>query len=188
MTYLTIGSRALLFGVFIVAAVGKVRGRAAFAAFAASVRTLRLLPGGWSAAAAAAVAVIEGGTLLLLALPSTVHLGFGLAVGLLAVFTMGILASMRRGQRVPCRCFGASGTPMGPVHVIRNLALMMAGAVGLVASLVAGQGGGPAHPGGVAVALTVAVVGVVLVVRLDDLMGLFKAPVSTPSTGGAATE
>jgi hypothetical protein len=47
MSYVVIGSRALLLGVFLVALVGKVRKRAAFDEFKASIAALRVLPRRW---------------------------------------------------------------------------------------------------------------------------------------------
>ncbi|MCX4822353.1 methylamine utilization protein MauE [Streptomyces sp. NBC_01142] len=177
MTYLVFACRILLIGVFLVAVVGKFRGRAAFEEFAKSIADLRLLSRRLSTAAAAAVAVTELAVLALLAVPPTAPAGFALAAVLLLVFTTGIALALRRGRRAPCRCFGASAAPLGPVHVVRNLILALAGAAGLGLSLTEGAGAWwPEHVGGTAVALTTAAIGVLLVVRLDDLMALFATP------------
>jgi hypothetical protein len=61
--------------------------------------------------------------------------------------------------------------------VVRNLVLAAVGCVGLAAGVAAGDAGSAAHPAGVALALATAAVGVLLVVRLDDLMGLFTTAV-----------
>lgn len=52
------------------------------------------------------------------------------AIVLLMVFTIMILAKLRRGERPPCACFGAwSSKPIGAGHVVRNLALTVLAAV-----------------------------------------------------------
>ncbi|MET9343730.1 MULTISPECIES: MauE/DoxX family redox-associated membrane protein [unclassified Nonomuraea] len=171
MLYLMIACRALLAAVFTIALVGKIRGRAAFDEFAASIVALGILPRGGSAVAAHALVAAEAVVVLLLALPPAVPLGFAAAVGALTVLTGGILAALRRGRQAPCRCFGASATPLGRVHVVRNLVLAALGGVGLTAWITAGTSA--PHPAGVVLALVAAGVGALLVVRLDDLMELF---------------
>ncbi|WP_433259050.1 MauE/DoxX family redox-associated membrane protein [Streptosporangium sp. CA-135522] len=176
MLYLMIGCRALLAGVFVVALAGKLRGRAAFDEFVASIVALGMFPRAGSVTAAYAVLGAEAAVILSLALPSTVLLGFAAAMALLAALTAGILAAMRRGRRAPCRCFGASAAPLGKAHVVRNLLLLLAGGAGLTAGAVAGDAG--AHPAGIALALVTAAVGGLFVVRLDDLLGLFTPSVA----------
>ncbi|MEV6398955.1 MauE/DoxX family redox-associated membrane protein [Streptomyces sp. NPDC051907] len=172
MIYLLFACRVLLVGVFLVAVAGKLRGRAAFDEFAASIRAMRLLPRRLAAPAAAAVAATEAAVVVLLAWPAAVPAGFALAAALLIVFTAGIALALRRGRREPCRCFGASAAPLGPVHVVRNLFLALAAAAGLVLSLAEGAHW-PPNAGAGALALTAGVIGVLLVVRLDDLTALF---------------
>ncbi|GAA3145440.1 hypothetical protein GCM10010466_40630 [Planomonospora alba] len=171
MLYLMITCRALLAVVFAVAVAGKVRGRAAFGEFVSSIAVLGVLPRRASAAAAYALTAAEAAAVLLLAWPPAVPVGFAAAVGTLAVLTGGVLAALRRGRRVPCRCFGASAAPLGRVHVVRNLVLAALGCAGLAAWAAAGASA--PHPAGVALAIAAAGVGALLVVRLDDLMELF---------------
>jgi hypothetical protein len=178
MLYLMIACQALLAGVFVIALAGKVRGRAALDEFVASIVALGMFPRARSVVAAHAMLGAESVVILSLALPYTVLVGFAVATALLIVLTAGISVAMRRGRRAPCRCFGASVTPLGRAHVARNLVLVAVGCVGLVAGAVAGDAGSAAHPAGVALALTGAAVGVLIVVRLDDLMGLFTTSVS----------
>ncbi|MFF5208841.1 MauE/DoxX family redox-associated membrane protein [Streptosporangium sp. NPDC000396] len=177
MLYLMIACRALLAGVFLIALAGKIRGRVAFDEFVASIVALGMFPRAGSTAAAYAVLGAEAVVILSLALPSTVLLGFAAAMALLIALTTGILAAMRRGRRAPCRCFGASATPLGTAHVARNLVLLLAGGAGLTAGAVAGGDGAGAHPVGIALALVAAAVGVLIVVRLDDLLSLFTPSV-----------
>jgi hypothetical protein len=110
----------------------------------------------------------------MLAVPATVPLGLGSGAALLSVFTVGIVASLRRGDRTPCRCFGASATRLGVPHVVRNLALTAICATGLVATAVAAD---PARqPVGIATTLVSAAAAVLLVLHLDDLVALFASP------------
>jgi hypothetical protein len=46
----------------------------------------------------------------------------GLCGALIATlgFTVAIARAMRSGVRVACPCFGPSGMPLGPVHIVRN--------------------------------------------------------------------
>ncbi|SEG98045.1 hypothetical protein SAMN05444920_111168 [Nonomuraea solani] len=184
MPYLLIACQVLLAAVFAIALAGKVRGRAAFDAYVSSIVALEILPRRVSVAAANALLAAEAVVIVLLALPWTVPLGFAAAAGTLAAMIGGILVALRRGRRAPCRCFGASVTPLGRVHVVRNLVLAAAGGAGLAAWATAGAGGaglaawavaGPdaPHPAGVVIALVAAGVSALLVVRLDDLMELF---------------
>lgn len=161
--------RAFLFGVFLFAVLGKARGRAAFEEFARSIQGLKLTPRKWSAHLAALVVAAEAGVVVLLAVPGTVVAGFGLAAVLLIGMTGAIVVAIGKGRQAPCRCFGASVTPLGTAHVVRNLILLAAGAGGLA---FAGSTGG-AQPGPLVLALAAAAVGVLLVVRADDLMALF---------------
>jgi hypothetical protein len=81
--------------------------------------------------------------------------------------------ALHRGQTAPCRCFGASSTPLGAAHLIRNVTLLVGSLAGLVGGVVARH---PAvQPLGLAVALAVAAVAVLFVVRLDDdVVALFR--------------
>ncbi len=58
----------------------------------------------------------------------------GLAVLLLAGFTVFVVRLLRRGQRAPCACFGAlSRSELGWSAVVRNLVLIGLGVVAAVA-------------------------------------------------------
>lgn len=171
MLYLLTTCQVLLAGVFVLALASKVRGRADFAAFAASIRALGLFSGAGSAVAAYALVGAEAVVVLLLLLPSTVIAGLAAAGATLAAMTAGILAALRGGKRGTCRCFGASEAPLGRVHVVRNLLLITGAATGLAAAFAGAES--PAHPAGLALAAVVAAVGILIVVRLDDLVALF---------------
>ncbi|WP_407936533.1 MauE/DoxX family redox-associated membrane protein [Lentzea tibetensis] len=170
MVYLALACRLLLLGVFLVALVSKMR---AYREFERSLTGL--VPGKAIRPAAALTTAAEAAAVVLLALPHTGSLGFALAGLLLAAFVAGIVLGLRRGTTAPCRCFGASETPLGWPHVIRNAVLLCAAALGLIT--------GPAVPteiGGIAVTAACAAIAGLAVVRLDDLVALFR-PLNTAS-------
>ena len=70
-----------------------------------------------------------------------------------------------------CRCFGATGAPLGRRHLLRNGLLITAALAGVTA---AGAGGGVA-PAGVAVAAVAGAVCGLLFVWFDDITDLFVA-------------
>lgn len=180
MEYVLIGLRSALVVVFVASAASKLRGRRAFAEFVTA--TTQLFP--WRAPArlihtlAAAVVATELAIVALLLLPATVPIGFAAATGLLLAFTGAILIALRRGNRTPCRCFGAAEQPLGRTHVIRNAGLLILGAAGLAGSLVTSAT--PDLP----VALVSAGSGAVLAlpaILADDIASLFRpVPPNSP--------
>jgi methylamine utilization protein MauE len=172
--YLELACRLLLVTVFATAVAGKISSRAAWTAFVDSLDRMdavgpRLLrPAAWASLAA------EIAISLLLVLPGHAYAaaGFVVAIGLLGAFTVAIASAIRRGKTAPCRCFGASVTPLGRSHVLRNSALVVLAAVGLTAAL----RGGPVDLAPAVVAAATGVVVGLLVTRLDDLLALFRTP------------
>ncbi|WFB10374.1 hypothetical protein LRS74_27550 [Streptomyces sp. LX-29] len=171
-----IGIRCLIGTVFLVSSFSKVAGRGAFAAFTTSIRDMGLLPRALVRPAAWAVVIAEFAVWALLAVPAPVPaaVGFVIALGLLVAFAIGITAVVRRGVRAPCRCFGVSATPLGPRHVVRNILLAVASALGAVAVFSTGA----LQVAGVAVAVPCGLLLGGLTVALDDLFVLFQ-PVRT---------
>jgi hypothetical protein len=166
--YVALGCRSLVALLFLMSAASKLRSRSAYADFLAATR--RLAPP-WPPVRVAAVAVVaaELAIAALVAAPGTVRAGFALALGLLAAFTYAILAALRRPERAPCACFGASGRPLGYGHVARNLVLMAVSALGLLTDAPV--------TGDVAAMVTAIATGAVaaIVVALgDDLIDLFS--------------
>ncbi len=158
--------RTLLVVVFTVAVVGKLRSAESFGAFVRSVQGFAALSPRRGRAVARLVAGAEAVGVVLLLLPGPVAIvGFALVGCLLGAFTLAIGASLRRGVRVPCRCFGASTNNTGPLHLVRNgflFAVAVAGAVGTFHGL-------PQAPGGLAVAVATGLVLGVVVTVLDDI-------------------
>lgn len=165
MWYVALTCRVLLAAVFAVALLSKLRGAEVFVS-----ATRRLLPPRWAdldRVAAVAVAATELAVLALFAFPDTSRYGFVLAAGLLTAFTAGIWAALRRGESAPCRCFGASSTPLGRSHLIRN---MLLGAIALLGALAPS---GSIALAGVLLAVATGLVLATLVVNLDVLVDLF---------------
>lgn len=174
MGYLEFGCRVLLGGVFAVSVGTKLFSRAGFADFTAATGRLTGARAARARQLAVAVVVGEVAVVLGVVVPALVTWGFAVAVGLLTVFTVAIVRSLRRGQRAPCRCFGASNSPLGTHHVVRNAVLAAFGVLGIAAR------GTPSPDVGLAcVAAVAALVGVVVTARLDDLIGLFRTTTAT---------
>jgi hypothetical protein len=177
MEYVEFGCRVLLGGVFAVSAGGKGYSRTAFAEFTAATARLTGARAARARQLAVAVVVAEVAIVLALFVPTLALWGFTAGIGLLAVFTAAIVRSLRRGQRAPCRCFGASHTPLGTHHVARNAVLAAFGGLGIVAGV---SGDASSLDWGLAsVVAFAALLGVALTARLDDLIGLFTNPAAT---------
>jgi hypothetical protein len=172
MRYVDVACRLCLLTVFAVALVGKLSGRGAFAAFVRSLRGMGVLPERTVAVAARASVGGEALVVVLLAIPVrySAAAGFAVAAGLLAVFTGAIGLSLRRGNVAPCRCFGASSTPLGTRHVVRNLALVAVALAGLAAALSTG----PADPAGLLLAGVAGAVIGATITAFDDIAALLR--------------
>ena len=169
MSYVVLGCRLLIAVVFAVAAGAKLSSRSGFAEFAASVRDLRLLPRPLATPVAVAVVAAEGAVVAAMAVAPAA--GFVLAAALLTAVTAAAVAAMRHGRRVPCRCFGASGRPLGPRHVARNAVLLAAAAAGFAGLATAGASA--VRPAGAVLAALAGLVAGAVVVRLDDVIDLY---------------
>jgi hypothetical protein len=172
MGYVEVAARLLIGTVFVVALAGKVSSAKAYAAFAASLRQMDVVPGRFVGAAAAASVAAEIAVVVLLAVPFgwAAVAGFVIAAGLLAVFAAAIGLSLRGGNRAPCRCFGASATPLGKGHIVRNTVLVAISLAGLAAA----AGGGPVPVPGAVVAGGAGLVSGILATAYDDLVSLFR--------------
>jgi hypothetical protein len=180
MVVLELGCRAALVVVFALAFAGKVRGAAAWRAFVQSLAAFGVSAAWARPPAAAAIAAVEAAAVVLLvASPAP---GFALALALLAVFTGALVVALRRGQRAPCRCFGASERPIGPAHLARNAILLALACAGLAAGALKGSPSTALHDS-IATLLTGGMAGFV-VTRWDDLLFLFSA--APPTTDDAA--
>jgi hypothetical protein len=123
------------------------------------------MPARWVPGVSVAVVVTELASAVLVLV--TAVAGFVLATGLLLAFTAAIAASLRRGRRAPCRCFGATETPIGPRHLVRNATLICFAVLGALAP------DGLPPLAGAAVAVAAGVVVAVFVVAMDDIAVVF---------------
>nr|BFE60911.1 methylamine utilization protein MauE [Dactylosporangium thailandense] len=172
MGYVEVAARLLVATVFVVALAGKVGSRRAYTAFADSLRQMRVVPPRLVAPAAAGSVAAEVAVVALLLVPArwAAVAGFVIAAGLLAVFAGAIALSLRTGSRAPCRCFGASTTPLGRGHIVRNAVLVAIALAGLAA---AAGGSAIAVPGAIVAGGAGLVVGIV-VTAYDDIAALFR--------------
>jgi Methylamine utilisation protein MauE len=177
MEYVRAGCAGLIALVFLTSAVSKLRD---LRGFEASLPALAPVPSGLLRPLAVAVVAAEGAVPVLSVIPPAISYGFGLAGVLLVAFTVAITLALRRGRRAPCRCFGASSTPIGPRHVVRNATLLAVTALGASAP------GGHPEPAGLAVAAAAGLVGAILIVAFDDIVDLFTGPAWDTSRSGAS--
>lgn len=156
--------------VFALAALGKARGRKSFEDFIQTLGNFGFPPSWAGSPLAAALILTEAASALLLLMGMAA--GYALALALLGGFTLGIAWVLRRGDKVACRCFGASKTPVGAAHLVRNGLLLAITVLGAMS-----HGGEPLPAGLGAVAGTVGVLAGLFVTRWDDLVFLFRGPV-----------
>ncbi|MEV1171780.1 MauE/DoxX family redox-associated membrane protein [Nonomuraea sp. NPDC049784] len=172
MQYVDVASRLLLLTVFALALGSKISSRGAWSEFVASTRAMAVVDDAKVPVAAAATAVAEAGVIALAVLPFrwAGSAAFVLAAGLLGCLTVAVTMVVRRGAAVPCRCFGASKTPLGVEHVVRNLILVVVALLGLAGSLVSGS----YDPGFSVVAGVFGAALGLLMARWDDLVSLLR--------------
>lgn len=183
MVYVTVGAMVLCGLVLLVSSASKLRSRADYAEFVASVPAFGI-PARWTrlfaavtvvAEAVIAVLLLPGAALMVLGAGRWLAGGLVLAVGLFGVLTVAVWRVVARGSGAVCRCFGTARTPLAHRHVVRNALLSlvaMMGTLSIMDSTV--PAAAPA-----AVAAAAGALGAVLVVRFDDLAELFAGPVPT---------
>jgi hypothetical protein len=159
--------------VFALAAVGKARGRQPFADFIQTLENFGLPRPLAGAPLAAALILAEAASALLLLL--NVGAGYVMALLLLVGFTLGIAWVIRQGQKVACRCFGASNAPVSPAHLVRNGLLL---AVTLLGAVSHQNASGELAVGMGVIAGTVGALAGIFVTRWDDLVFLIRGPQS----------
>lgn len=181
MNAVDIGCRWLVMVVLALAALSKAWGRRPFEDF---IQTLERFgfPRSWAGAplAAGVIAAEALSALLLLLAPRE---GTVAALVLLGGFTVGLARVWRRGDAVSCRCFGASNTPVGAAHLVRNGLLLTV----LVTGSLARQAGA-ADPSPEWMRVLAGVFGAlagILVTRWDDLLFLLGTPLPAASAPAA---
>lgn len=177
MEYLSFGIRLWLALVCAVAVVGKVRSRRSFAAFVTSLesvaRAVPLIraPARFATRTAMPVPVTEFAAAVLLPWQATAVPGSVLAVGLFAVFTIGVAVAVATGEAATCACFGRITTTLAWPHVARNALLLAAAGTAL------GLDAGPVDwAGGVTAGIAAAVATTVVVFWSDIAVALSAVP------------
>src|SRR5205814_1334548 len=110
MAMVEIALRTILALVFAIAFISKVRSASAFGEFAGSLNDIGWLPRPGRATATRLIPLSEAAVVVLLLVPATVALGFGLGGLLLAGFTVVTGAEVANGRQVqfgwlPADCF-----------------------------------------------------------------------------------
>jgi hypothetical protein len=165
--YPAIAAGTLLAAVFVASAFSKVRGRRQFALFVTSAVELGMPAAIRPRLGAAAIVALEAAVpVLLLLLPAA---GFCLAIALLGVFLVAIVRAHRAGSRVACRCFGDSGSALGPRHAVRNAALIVVAALGAATA----NAPAPSQPAIAIAAVGAGLIGSVVFILFDEISDLF---------------
>jgi hypothetical protein len=184
VTELSFAALVVAAAIYGASAASKLRASASYRAYRQGLDETGLVPQRWLRSAAAALAATEAVTAVLAAFGAVlviVHralvvatVGLSTAALLAAVLTVGVAVVVRRGTRASCACFGAATVSrIGGTHLIRNGTLLAVLAAGLVTMTT--PAGRPAVAG---VVLARAVGGTVslVLIRLDDIVELFRAP------------
>lgn len=164
MIDLELGCRALLAVVLGAAAIGKLR-RRAFESFTLSLSAFGLPAAFARPSVAGLVVAFEAAAAVLLVVAPAA--GYALALALIAAFTAVLHRVVHSGRRVACWCFGASTTPVGVSHLVRNAALLVVAGLGIAAGALA-DGEAAALPVRL-VALACGVLAGAAIARWDDL-------------------
>ncbi len=165
MNALDVGCRAALAVVFVLALASKIRGRGSFEELVRALAGFGFPAPLVNAPTAALVILCEAlAAASLIAWPAV---GYLAAAALLVGFTGGIASVLARGATVHCRCFGATDTPVGVAHLVRNAMLLGLAAAGGCARLFELSASPPAM---LAVVAAAGALAGFLVSRLDDLL------------------
>jgi hypothetical protein len=169
MMLVELGCRAMLVAVLGVAAAGKLRS-GALHGLVAALRGFGVPAGLARMPLAVLIVGLEATAAALLVVAPAA--GYLLALGVIAAFTVGLYQVVRSGRQVACRCFGASTTPVGATHLVRNAVILVVICLGLAAAAVAQGAASPLPVRLVAVAC--GALGGAAIVRWDDLAYLVR--------------
>jgi hypothetical protein len=193
MGELVVGVLVLTGAVFVASSFSKLSGRSAYQGFQSGLRETGLVPDRRlpvTAAALASAEAVAAAALVAAAVMLTVGAAAARPVALLAlifgtvlatVLAAGVAVVVRRGVSARCNCFGAAaGQPLGRMHLIRNLSLLVVEVAALALTPLADR---PA-PAAAAIAAVAGVVLAMLFIRWEDLAALF-GPISPTSADPA---
>ncbi|WP_397540887.1 MauE/DoxX family redox-associated membrane protein [Salinispora vitiensis] len=118
------------------------------------------------------VIVAEGGSGILLVIPGPlIPFGYLAAIVMLGIFTGLAVVSVRKGDKIPCACFGGNVTALSLRHVSRNTSLLALGIAGLLMHFqLAYQSLALA---GIVISVGVACLITLLAVHFDDIVEIF---------------
>jgi hypothetical protein len=129
LPYALLFARTAVGLLFALSLAGKLRD---LPAFARAVAGFQLLPRRLAPAAAALFVAGEAAVVvLMLAGGRFLAVGFGLALGLLALFSAAMAAALARGLQTPCHCFGALEQAVSGYDLWRNLGFATLALLGL---------------------------------------------------------
>jgi Methylamine utilisation protein MauE len=170
--------------VLAVAIIGKVRSKAAFGEFAASVAQLRVVPLPYSRLVAGGVLTLEVTGLALLLVPGETVFGLGVGAITLLAFSLVVALEVLSGTHVPCRCFGADDAVLSVRHLVRDISLTLLALGGLAL-----WAGGVRLPSDISPrSFTPVIAGIVLgflITRTDDIVYLVRTPATELPARGA---
>ena len=157
---------------FLASAAGKARD---LESFQLAITDLRAMPAALARPGAVATAVAEGLVVLAMAVGhAALPAGFGLAVLLLVLFSLVLVAALRRDSGVSCNCFGASERPVSWYDIARNVALLACCGAGLWTYAVTDH----APPGGAVIVLLGLMAGCffLIVTNSEDIVEVLRKP------------
>jgi uncharacterized membrane protein YphA (DoxX/SURF4 family) len=186
--FLALIGHVTVMAIFALAGWSKIRSGQAFVAFGDGTPALRSVDGLVVRVLTVAVIVAEVSTAGLLAVGFAAGwaavTGFSLAGLLLASFTAALTIAVRRGDQVPCRCFGASDTNVGWRHVVRNIALIVCTVFGASGRL---MGDGAVDAPTVVAAVAVGTAMTIITLKLDDVVATFRPGAAGARSRGTMT-
>ncbi|MEU3088475.1 MauE/DoxX family redox-associated membrane protein [Streptomyces massasporeus] len=174
MTYVELGLRLSLVGVFLASGLAKIR---TFGDVVLMWTRLfgRVWPAkkNWAPQAAWVLVAVEVTTGVGLLFQGLTRVFFLLiAIGLLASFSVLAILSARGVITLDCACFGRASATLGWRHLWRNFALLVVGSTALFSS--PGNFGRTLDPGGVSASVTAAVLVTLIAFFYDEITDLLS--------------
>jgi hypothetical protein len=173
LLYALLFSRTAVGLVFAFSLVGKLRD---LPAFVRAVADFQILPRRFTPAAAVLFVAGEAAVVaLMLAGGHFLVVGFGLALGLLALFSAAIATALAWGLQTPCHCFGASTRIVSHSDLWRNAGFVVFSLLGFTTALTVSGEPGRLHMSEFTVISLMALVLVVVWARMGELVELLRA-------------
>lgn len=141
--------------------------------FQFAIKDFRLLPAHWAKAVAYCLVSLEAIVVLLMLNERAVFLGFGLATGLLALFTTAVVMTIQRNMSITCNCFGRTERRVSTYDIGRNVILIGIAVAGAWLSLTSSSS---LASGELVLSGLLAVSVVVLAINLSDVTRTLLRP------------